>query len=772
MFDKMKKSILAFFILLTCFNFYSFSQGTTAEVRGFIYNKENGEPIIFTSVVLKGTTYGASTDVNGFYSISKVPPGTYTLSSSNIGFDTIQVIIELRAGQRLTQNLYAAPQAVDLKVVDVSGAREESKTETQVSVVKITPKQITAIPSVGGEADLAQYLQVVPGVIFTGDQGGQLYIRGGSPIQNKVLLDGMTIYNPFHSIGLFSVFETDIIRNVDVYTGGFGAEYGGRISAVMDITTRDGNKKRFGGKVSATPFTSKLILEGPLSKYEEGKGTASYIFSGRTSYLEQTSKAFYSYADTAGLPYNFTDLYGKISLNGVNGSKINFFGFRFNDKVNYKAPAAMEWSSTGFGSNFVFVPASSSVLIDGIFAYSGYEISMQEEAVAKQRSSQINGFNSGLNFTYFLGSNEFKYGFELLGFKTDFVFYNETNSPIQQQQYTTEAAGYLKYKYANNRIIIEPSVRAHYYSSLGEMSIEPRLSAKYLITENIRIKAAAGYYSQNLMSATSDRDVVNLFYGFLSGPDDLPDQFDGKDVTSALQKARHLVTGLEIDFLSHWQINIEPYVKLFNQLTNINRDKIYEDNKDNANKPDFQKKDFIIERGLAKGIDLALKYDYKKIYFWATYSLAYVDRFDGIRTYYPHYDRRHNINLITSYTFGKKETWEFDVRWNFGSGFPFTQTQGFYEKIIFENINQDYTNANGNLSILYGELNGGRLPYYHRLDMTIKKKWNLSKYSVLEANAGATNIYNRENIFYFNRVTYARKNQLPFLPTVGISCTF
>src|SRR5690606_13999774 len=135
-----------------------------------------------------------------------------------------------------------------------------------MSVVKISPKEIKQLPTIGGEADLAQYLQVLPGVVFTGDQGGQLYIRGGSPVQNKVLMDGMIVYNPFHSIGLFSVFETDIIRNADVYTGGFTAEYGGRISSIMDTTTRDGNSKYFGGKVGFSPSGAKLLLEGPLKK--------------------------------------------------------------------------------------------------------------------------------------------------------------------------------------------------------------------------------------------------------------------------------------------------------------------------------------------------------------------------------------------------------------------------------------------------------------------------------------------------------------------------
>jgi hypothetical protein len=166
-----------------------------------------------------------------------------------------------------------------------------------VAVQTIDPVAINKLPSVG-EPDLAQYLQVLPGVVFTGDQGGQLYIRGGLPIQNKVLLDGMVIYNPFHSIGLFSVFDNDIMRNADVYSAGFGAEYGGRTSSIMDITTRDGNKKHLSGKVSASTFGAKLTLEGPLKKLkEDGKGSSSFLLSGKTSYLPQTSKTLYPYAN-------------------------------------------------------------------------------------------------------------------------------------------------------------------------------------------------------------------------------------------------------------------------------------------------------------------------------------------------------------------------------------------------------------------------------------------------------------------------------------------
>ncbi len=750
---------------------YAQQTSSVGDIRGFVYDKKTGEPIIFTNVFLEGTTIGVATDVNGFYSLTKVKPGTYKLVSTGIGYDTVKFTIVVKSGQKLSQNLFLSQKAVNLKDIEITADKTEAKTETKVSAVKVTPKQITQIPSVGGEPDLAQYLQVLPGVVFTGDQGGQLYIRGGSPIQNKVLLDGMVIYNPFHSIGLYSVFETDIIRNAEVHTGGFGAEYGGRISAVMDVTTRDGNKKRLSGKLATNPFTSKLLLEGPLTKYKEGKGTASFILSGRTSYLEKTSRSIYSYVDTAGLPYNFSDFYGKVSLNGVNGSKLNLFGFNFTDQVKYEAPAALSWNSAGAGGSFVMVPDESSVLIDGAFAYSNYKIT-QPQTNNTQRYSEIGGFNAGLNFTYFYGKDELKYGLDMLGFKTDFVFTNASGVIVQQQQFTSEIATYFKYKYLRNRLILEPSVRFHYYASLNEMSVEPRLATKYVITENIRFKGAAGLYSQNLMSSTSDNDVVSLFYGFLSGPENLPESFRGKTINSSLQKARHLVAGFEFDVFKHMTLNLEGYIKQFNQLTNINRDKIYEDSEQNQDKPGYQREDYIVEDGVAKGVDFTLKYEHKNLYVWTTYSLGYVNRRDEIREYLPHYDRRHNANIVVSYAFGKDKTWELNSRWNLGSGFPFTQTQGFYEKVKFNNIYEQYTQSSGGLGIIYSSLNGGRLPWFHRLDISVKKQWKLSENSRLEANLGATNIYNRDNLFYFDRLTNSKRYQLPFLPSLGVNLTF
>jgi hypothetical protein len=503
-----KKILFAFFILTSTF---AFAQVGT--IRGFVYLKDSGEPVLFTNVFLKGTTIGNATDVNGYFSITKIPAGNYTIIiPSSMGYDSLIEKVTVTAGDILTKKLYLTKSNINLKVIEISAEQEAKQTETQVSVNKIDPISIKKLPSVGGEPDLAQYLQVLPGVIFTGDQGGQLYIRGGSPIQNKVLLDGMIVYNPFHSIGLFSVFDADIIRNADVYSGGFGAEYGGRISSIMDITTRDGNKRRVSGKIGASPFGSKVLVEGPLIKQkDDGKATASFIISAKTSYLPTTSKILYSYIDTAGLPFSFNDYYAKVSFNSNNGSKLNLFGFNFNDKVSYKSVQDMKWDSYGGGGNFLLVPQNSPILITGNFAYSQYNIKLQPEGLTA-KTSAIKGFNMGVGFTYFMGKNEMNYGLEVLGFKTDFDFYNTLNRRISQAESTTEIGGYVKYKYVSKRkkLLLEPSFRVMYYASLANFSPEPRLSIKWNIVSRMRFKFAAGMYSQNLIAANSDRDVVNL----------------------------------------------------------------------------------------------------------------------------------------------------------------------------------------------------------------------------------------------------------------------
>lgn len=737
------------------------AQGGT--IRGVVYDKENGEPIIFTNVILKGTGMGAQTDEQGVYNIPNVPAGTYQVYCTQFGYDTTEVSVAVKNNQIVLQKLFLTQIGIELTNVDVTAQREEKKTETQVSMAKISVKDIERIPAIGGSADLAQYLQVLPGVIFTGDQGGELYIRGGSPIQNKVLLDGMTIYNPFHSIGLFSVFETDVIRSVNVFTGGFSAEYGDRLSAVLDVTTRDGNKKKLSGLVGASPFLARAILEGPIKKQDATGASISYLLNAKVSYLDQTSPVLYSYVDDDGLPYSFQDFYGKLSFNSASGSRFSLFGFSFNDQAKYQQVSDFKWNEYGFGANFNLVPVGSQVLLGGTLSYSDYDITL-DEGDGKPRESSIGGFDLTTDFTYFLKHGNVKFGFDIGGFRTHLKFFNSLGLIIEQDDNTTEFAAFVLLKYIfSEKLLFEPSLRLQYYASLPVFSPEPRISLKYNLTNSFRIKGSAGIYTQNFISTKSDQDVVNLFTGYLTAPQGQLDKIDGSPADNNLQSAIQAVVGVEWNVNKNLELTLEPYQKWFTQLININREKMKKSD------PDFE-----IEEGTAYGIDFLAKYTYKRYYLWLAYSLGYVRRDNGEQVYPPHYDRRHNLNVVAAYNWGKDGSWEFDVRWNFGSGFPFTLTQGFYEQVNFlDGINTNYTTQNGSLGIIYDDsLNAGRLPYYHRLDLALKKTIHISQNSDLELNASVINVYDRENIFYFDRVRYERVDQLPILPSLGATFTF
>jgi hypothetical protein len=291
--------------------------------------------------------------------------------------------------------------------------------------------------------------------------------------------------------------------------------------------------------------------------------------------------------------------------------------------------------------------------------------------------------------------------------------------------------------------------------------------------ENVRLKVAGGFYSQNLIAATSDRDVVNLFYGFLSGPDNLPTEFKGQELTHKLQKAKHIIVGSEIDITNDLNLNVEAYYKYFDQLTNINRNKIYDDTPDNKDEPEELKSDFIIEEGAAYGLDFVLNYNKKNLSIWAVYSHGYVNRDDGKIVYRTHFDRRHNINLMTSYKLGKQKSWEFGVRWNYGSGFPFTPVQGYYEMLVLNNsIDPSVESQNGQPETIYGDINSQQLSDYHRLDVSIKKKFDFKKSGKMTIAFTITNVYNRKNIFYVDTFENEKIYQLPFLPSLGLSYKF
>ena len=743
----------------------SFAQNTV--LKGFTYDDSNGETLPYCTIQLMGTSFGALSDGDGAFMINKIPRGTYVVKVAFLGYTDIMDTIVVDKDKTITKRYSLKPSSTVLDAVQIVGEGQRREQETRTSVVSVTPKDMSKMPAIGGQPDFAQYLQVLPGVISTGDQGGQLYIRGGTPVQNMLLLDGVILYSPFHSIGIFSVFDMDIMSSADIYTGGYGAEFGGRISSVMDIKTRDGNKKRLSGKVDVSNISSQVLLEGPLVKLKDDRKTSlSFILSGKGSYLKQSAKAFYPYVGEDGLPFNFYDLYGKITLATQNGTKLNLFGFRFDDRVNYEKVAEYGWQNWGVGANFLIVPGDVPTTIEGSLAYSDYDC-MLNDKFATPRKSSMNGFTFNLGFNYYIGRSLLNVGMEAVGFNTNYNYTTRFGSERIVEDHTTDLSIFAKFKYNfRNKLLIEPSFRLQYYYSLGEASPEPRLALKYNILKNLRLKLAGGLYSQNLVAVTSDQDVVSLFSGFISSPLEgsmLSDyRYNSEDeVKGRLHKAQHIILGLEYDPIPEVNINVEGYYKHFSQLISVNRYKMFDSDED-----------FIWEKGSAYGGDVTVKYEHKGFYAWFVYSLGWVKRDDNVIQYAPHFDRRHNINLIASYAFGKRKSWQVDARWNFGTGFPFTQTQAFYPHYNPTNINDDYVTANEDLYFLLADYNQARLPHYHRLDIGAKKKFFIGERNSLELSISFSNIYNYKNVFYVNRTTNDIIYQLPFLYYFGLTWRF
>jgi hypothetical protein len=784
-------ALVGFFLGLPTARSQAPSTDGTAILNGVVTD-DKGNPLAGAEVVLPAVQKGGYTNEQGIYAISRLPGGKFEVIIVYPGFDTLLFTAELPPNKK-TKLDFVLKESITLETIEIIDNAQGKIDALRVNtgLTQISARDINMIPTLG-TPDLSAYLQVVPGVVFTGDQGGQLYIRGGTPVQNLTLLDGAIIYNPFHTLGIFSIFDTDIIRTADVYSGGFSAEYGGRISSVIDIKTRPGNFSRFSARAHANPVTAGALVEGPIGqKGKNGLAPASYLLSARHCYLNQTSPTLYGYAnDTVGLPFSFTDLFGKFTL-GNASNFLSLSGFYQRDAVDYGFPTSYQWNQAGGTLNFQLLPSNTNMIISGNFSSSNYFAEQVSVSERSPRRSSVGGFNGRLNFQYILNSvNELAYGIQIMGFNTDIFQSNQLGLTAQESKFNTELAGYFKYKKVFqskkqgvggvldvvNRFVLEPSVRLHYYADQTQVTLEPRLKLK-LNFKGISFQFNAGMYTQNLMTATSDRDVVNLFQGYFSAPEKLGNALrdDG------LQAAYQLMGGTQIELVSNLDFLVEGWYKNFTQLTNVNRNRLF------ATNPTF-----IAESGVSYGVDFILKYRINSLYLYATYGLGFNERMDEsyvFKTYNPVYDRRHTVNFVGDYKLGelKEKTsgrrldsaWEFSVRWTFGSGFPFNQTQALFEKVDFgqNGAQTDYVGQNGavppNPSVLLAaEYNSGRLPSYHRLDVSIKRRFRIGERAVVELNLNAINTYSRANIFYYDRLRNTRVDQLPIMPTAGVVFTY
>jgi len=770
----MRKSTLLSSLMLLLTLAPVFSQ--TGTLKGFVYDAASGQPLPLASITLPGTKMGVVTNSDGFFLMLRVPAGTQTVKTSYMGYedDLKSVTIVPEGVEQVVVNL--RPTVFELDAATINAERRRLETINPVSAHHLTQVTLNKVPGLTGQSDLAEYLQVIPGFIFTGDRGGQFYVRGGEPVQNLVKIDGMTVVSPFHSVGFASVFDTETIGSVDVYTAGFGAKYGGRTSSVIDVKTRIGNRREFKAKASASTFGYGLMAEGPLKKMtDKSPSSISVIISNKGSYIRKTGGSLYPYLDSTGIPFSYSDFFGKVSLVGRRGDQLDLIGMHYSDAADYSGLVRSTWVNNGGGIRFLVSPQASKLLLESTLFYTDYQ-GQYLEASSRPRNTRYNSLEWMFKMHYNGTIMKFVWGTELNVANTFHSFLGEGDVIKRDEYFATELFSFLDGSINAGKFLIEPGLRLHYYADQAFFSPEPRLKVRYRINGLFNLNVATGLYSQNLVSTSSPADVVNVFQGYYIGPAWVQDTYRGKYIDDKISLAWHAVAGLSYLGPQNLKLSVEGYVKDFYRMINYNRNKAFEIvlNSDIGNDyPEYLTKYFIIEKGWAYGMDFLADWSNRIWNVYLAYSLGYVFRQDEFMDYLPHFDRRHNLNFVGGYKLGKHKNWEVKARWNVGSGFPFTQSYGLYEDIVLRTGGFAIDPlTSGELSIWFAPINEGRLPWYHRLDASIQRVWTLSEYQTLEFSFSIMNLYNRQNVFYVNRITLERVNQLPILPTVGLNWRF
>lgn len=736
-----------------------------ATLRVLITSEEDGNPIIGGNVLLlrgsgsqdedKRVRTGV-TDNDGFYAFRGVPPGKYRLQISHVRHQTHQQVLTLEEGELRVERIRLTVRTQTLEEVVVEG--ERNVTTGQVGVRQISPTDIGRIPTPGPGSDLASYLQTLPGVEMPGGRGGNLYIRGGTPMQNRILIDNVPLIKPFHISNLFSAVPGSMVQSVDLFAGGFGAEYMGRSSAVVDIQLRPGDMKNFEASSALSPYLFSFRAEGPIETNRQ-----SFVVSGRHSFIRESAP----YVTGQDVPLDFYDLMGRYSMRSE-GLTCNVTAIRTRDsgQINPDRGIALSWSNTAIGARCAGLGQRYAQPFDVTVGYSNYhndEIDRSTSQTGDGSGSETER-ESGLSLLFFNIDLEHQiWGLPLnYGFDATLPIFSATLdkrfTALQTFNIPTEsvrAFGSLEWR-PNDYLTVEPSVGSQ-LTLRTSPTLEPRLRVSYRPdgTTDQELSLALGKYSQ-LMSGISDELDAGTVFNVLT-----PNEGE-----TPIQTALHGILGYEQHFGDYFEANVEGYVKKHNDIpvSQWSPEPRVEVETARAN-------------GLSYGLDTRIEYDRSPVYVYLGYGWSKVEYeaavddlgawIEGsVFSYAPSHDRRHKLNLVGTYEFGE---FTANVRWEFGTGRPYTQVYGYdlTLRVPEDNPLEDP----GQAKIFYSQPYGARLPSYHRLDLSVTRTFQLSSQMSIDAKVGAINLYDRKNIFYLNATTLQRVNQTPLFPYISLTAT-
>ena len=737
------------FILLSFFFLGIFSGASLAQekgtLRGVVVDSTNGEALPFGNVVIQELKTGAPTNSNGYFLIPSIPAKkTYTIIISFVGYSTKTEKVYISPNKITDIKIGLVPTNIMMQPVEKVGERTIEKNATDLGLQRISMRSVEMQPK-GVESDIFRSLQYIPGVQSTGDVSARYYVRGSPSHENFVLLNGVTIYNPFHAFGIFSVIDPDMINSVEFYKGGFPAEYGGRLSSVLNIITKDGNKNRFSAKASSSFITGKALVEGPIPY-------GSFIVTGRKSYSTEILRKFLNNQDA---PIDFYDASFKLNYsnpNFIKGSKFIVDGFSSGDKLISGNPLVedLKWSNNILGMRW-FQVTDSPIFFDLGLSMSNFDGEVIPKlSSAKPKTNNVSDLTFNMNFTYIYDSkDELHVGLDVKDLDTKLLLQNSlgATSDIGSHGTNIDVFAYYKFlRYSNFGANVGTRVELIGLSQAPGSSflLSPRVSFTYNLSPFITLKAAWGIYNQQITTLSDENEVISLFEPWIITPSYL------KPST-----ATHYTTGAKIDFTDFLSLDVQTYYKVMQNIPTLNDQKILD-----------SEPDLVSASGVSYGWEFQLKYEKDPLNITASYSLSWAYKDVNGWVYYPRYDVRNSFNIMLDYNFGGG--WQASAVWIFNSGLPFTQNMGYYNKFYFDDFYSNWQIYEGySPYAILSDKNLGRLPDYHRLDLSLSKHFEISplKFSV---DISVLNVYNRKNIFYFKRDTGERVNMLPFLPTATL----
>lgn len=719
--------------------------------------------MIGANIYLDDYSAGTSTNLYGFYSL-KVNDPTVVLVYSFVGYQPQKLEVTLEGDTKLDIALTAINE---LGVAEITADEaEEIQQRTQMSVMDLPMSKVKALPVFLGERDILKTIQLLPGVQSGTEGASGFYVRGGGPDQNLILLDGVPVYNATHLFGFFSVFNADAIRNVQLIKGGFPARYGGRLSSVLDIRMKEGNRKKLSGEGSIGLISSKLTLEGPLKK---DKG--SFLVSGRRTYIDALTRPIArasSDGDATG-GYYFYDYNGKLNYTLNDKNRLFLSGYfgkdrafaRFDNGVLFnpedKETATLEWGNI-IGAARWNHEINNHLFLNTTFTFSkyefvtGFELESQEENFLYEYTSGIRDFGIKADFDYLPNPNHYvKYGAGGVYHRfspgvNKFELSSSGETPIDTTFGSAsinsgEFYAFIEDDWKVNELLkVNAGLHASAFvvNDKEYFNFQPRIAARYLLSDKVSVKAAYSSMAQYLHLLT------NAGIGL---PTDL-----WVPVTDTIrpQLSNQIALGIATTLKHDLELSVEGYYKTMENLIE------YKDGASFfANAEDWQSK-VEMGRGWSYGAEILLEKKRGKFTGWIGYTLSWTDRqFDNLNQgeVFPYrYDRRHDIGVAMTYLIN--DNVDIGVVYVYGTGNAVTLPTGSYLATNPQGaaLNYPFGGFNGTVDNVT-ERNGFRTPAYHRLDFGVNFHKQKKRYE-RTWSFGIYNLYNRQNPFflYFDQV--------------------